>query len=62
MDVANDNNVKEVVANTVDHFGRIDAIVNNAGFGQIGTLEELTDKEVKSQFRCKCFRLAKRDS
>ncbi len=55
MDVTNDNNVKEVVAKTVNHFGTINVVVNNAGFAQTGTLEELSDKEVKSSFDVNVF-------
>ncbi len=55
MDVTEDNDVKEVVAKTVHHFGTINVVVNNAGFGQIGTLEELDDKEVKNNFNVNVF-------
>ncbi len=55
MDVTDDNNVSEVMAKTVDHFGRIDMVVNNAGFGQTGTLEELSDEEVKNSFNVNVF-------
>lgn len=37
------------------HFGSIDVVVNNAGYGQIGTLEELTDEEVKENFEVNVY-------
>ena len=55
MDVTDDNNVKEGISKTVAHFGKIDIVVNNAGFGQIGTLEELSDEEVKNSFDVNVF-------
>ncbi len=55
MDVTDDKNVKEVMAKTVNHFGSIDVVVNNAGFGQMGTLEELSNEEVKSSFTVNVF-------
>lgn len=32
------------------HFGRIDVLINNAGFGHVGAIEELDEKEVRAQF------------
>lgn len=55
MDVTNDKDVKDAITKTVDHFGTLDVVVNNAGFGQIGTLEELSDKEVKNSYEVNVF-------
>ncbi|MFB9658687.1 SDR family NAD(P)-dependent oxidoreductase [Glycomyces mayteni] len=44
-DVADDNQVRLAVAATAEHFGRIDVLVNNAGIGAVGTVEENSDKQ-----------------
>lgn len=55
MNITDNDNVKRSVAKTVHHFGNIDVIVNNAGYGQIGTLEELTDAEARANFDVNVF-------
>lgn len=55
MDLINNDNVKKAVDQCVLHFGQIDVVVNNAGFGLIGTLEELSDKEVRDNFEVNVF-------
>ncbi|WP_025762223.1 SDR family oxidoreductase [Dyadobacter tibetensis] len=55
MDLTKNNDVREAIEATVLHFGQIDVIVNNAGYSQIGTLEELSDEEVMTNFRVNVF-------
>ncbi|MFI1994446.1 SDR family oxidoreductase [Actinoplanes sp. NPDC020271] len=38
-----------------EHFGRLDVIVNNAGYGQFGMIEELSEEEVRAQFETNVF-------
>jgi NAD(P)-dependent dehydrogenase (short-subunit alcohol dehydrogenase family) len=38
-----------------DHFGRLDIVVNNAGYGQFGCIEELSEGEVRSQMEANFF-------
>lgn len=38
-----------------DHFGRLDVVVNNAGFGHFGMIEELTEEEVRGQIETNVF-------
>lgn len=49
LDVNNYDQVHEAVQKAVDHFGRIDVLVNNAGFGIIGAAEAYTQEQVRSQ-------------
>src|SRR3954467_9665250 len=38
-----------------DHFGRLDLVVNNAGYGQFGFVEEVSEAEVRAQFETNVF-------
>jgi len=49
LDVTDNVRVHAAVAETVAHFGRIDVLVNNAGFGITGAAEAYTDEQVRSQ-------------
>lgn len=55
MNLSDSEDVKTIIATCINHFGRIDVVVNNAGFGLIGTLEELSDAEVKNNFDVNVF-------
>ncbi|NQD70889.1 SDR family oxidoreductase [Sphingobacterium shayense] len=55
MDLTDNENVKTAIDQCVNHFGHIDVVVNNAGFGLIGTIEELSDKEVRENFDVNVF-------
>lgn len=55
VDLVNDNDVKNAIEKSVAYFGRIDVIVNNAGYGQTGTLEELSDVESRQNFDVNVF-------
>ncbi|MCJ8209815.1 oxidoreductase [Mucilaginibacter sp. RS28] len=55
MDLINENSVKEAIEKTIAEFGQIDVIVNNAGYGLLGGVEELTDEEVRKNFDINVF-------
>ncbi len=57
LDVTRAPQVKEGVAQAVAHFGRIDVLVNNAGYGFLGAFEEATEEEVSRQFDTNVFGL-----
>eukprot|EP01132_Coremiostelium_polycephalum_P011125 gene11125-13620_t len=48
VDLANEDSVKDSIEKSVAAFSRIDVIVNNAGFGLCGSVEEMSDKELRS--------------
>lgn len=47
LDVTDRSAVFEAVARAHHHFGRLDVVVNNAGYGQYGMVEELSEQEVR---------------
>jgi NAD(P)-dependent dehydrogenase (short-subunit alcohol dehydrogenase family) len=57
MDVTNEAQVKAAVAEGLLHFGKIDVVINNAGYGIVTAIEEATDAEVKAQYETNVFGL-----
>jgi NAD(P)-dependent dehydrogenase (short-subunit alcohol dehydrogenase family) len=55
MDIVNEKSVQEGVQQILNQFGHIDVVVNNAGYGLIGSLEELSDAEVRADFDANVF-------
>jgi NAD(P)-dependent dehydrogenase (short-subunit alcohol dehydrogenase family) len=55
LDVTDYKEVHKAVADTVAHFGKIDVLVNNAGFGIIGAAEAFTDEQVRSQLETNLY-------
>jgi NAD(P)-dependent dehydrogenase (short-subunit alcohol dehydrogenase family) len=43
------------VAQAHEHFGRLDVVVNNAGYGQFGMVEELSEEEARAQIETNLF-------
>jgi NADP-dependent 3-hydroxy acid dehydrogenase YdfG len=55
LDVTKKEEIEAAVQEAVDRFGRIDIVVNNAGYGLFGMLEEYTDEQIRDQFDVNVF-------
>jgi NAD(P)-dependent dehydrogenase (short-subunit alcohol dehydrogenase family) len=55
VSLTDEDSVMKSIADTVNHFGSIDVVVNNAGYGMAGALEELTDAEARANFDINVF-------
>ena len=57
LDVTKPDQIREVVSKTKSMFGRIDVLVNNAGIGYFGAVEESEDAAVRNMFEINFFGL-----
>jgi NAD(P)-dependent dehydrogenase (short-subunit alcohol dehydrogenase family) len=55
LDVTNNDQIKAVVAEAEKRFGQVDVLVNNAGYGYLGAIEEGDDAEVRALFDTNLF-------
>ena len=50
LDVTDETSIVLAIAQAMERFGKIDVLVNNAGYGSLGSFESATAERVKSQF------------
>ncbi len=55
LDVTNAEQVKTAVAKAHAHFGRLDIVLNNAGYSLVGTIEEASAEDVKAMYDTNIF-------
>ncbi|PZR38048.1 MAG: short-chain dehydrogenase/reductase [Azospira oryzae] len=55
LDVTQPEQVKTAVAQAYAHFGRLDIVLNNAGYSLVGTIEEASADEVRAMYDTNVF-------
>ena len=55
MDVTNHEQIKSAIQQTLQQLGTIDVLVNNAGYGTVGALEEFSMEEIRAQMETNYF-------
>jgi len=55
VNLKSEQSIAEAIEKTISQFGKIDVVVNNAGYGLTGSLEELTDEEARDNFDINVF-------
>jgi len=55
LDVTDRAAVFDAVRRGHERFGRIDVVINNAGYGQFGAVEELSEAEARAQIETNLF-------
>ncbi|OUJ71016.1 SDR family NAD(P)-dependent oxidoreductase [Hymenobacter crusticola] len=55
LDVTNPEQVKAVVAQAHAHFGRLDLVLNNAGYSLVGTIEEASLDDIRAMYETNVF-------
>jgi NAD(P)-dependent dehydrogenase (short-subunit alcohol dehydrogenase family) len=57
LDVTDENSVKKAIQTIHNEAGRIDILINNAGYGLTGAFEDLSLNEIKTQYETNVFGL-----
>jgi NAD(P)-dependent dehydrogenase (short-subunit alcohol dehydrogenase family) len=55
LDVTDNDSIRAAIQATLDRFGRIDAVVNNAGFAVVGPFEAATQEQIDRQMQTNVY-------
>ena len=55
LDITKSDEIKDAIDTALRSFGQIDVLVNNAGFGTFGAVEEISEDKIRYQFEVNCF-------
>ena len=59
LDVTDEESIKSAIDTIIENEGRIDVLINNAGYGSYGAIEDVEISEAKMQFEVNLFGLAR---
>lgn len=57
LDVEKEDTIQPALAKAIGHFGKIDVLLNNAGYGTMGLIEAATEEQIRRQFEVNVFGL-----
>jgi NAD(P)-dependent dehydrogenase (short-subunit alcohol dehydrogenase family) len=55
LDVTNESQANDAIQSTIERFGRLDVLVNNAGYGNVAPIEDTTLEEFRAQIETNLF-------
>ena len=55
LDVTDDISIKKAIDTVISESGKVDVLVNNAGYGLIGSIEDMSIEELKAQYETNVF-------
>lgn len=55
LDVTDQATIEQTITTVIQDFGKIDVVVNNAGYGAVGIFEKATEEQIQKQFETNVF-------
>ncbi|MFA9288707.1 MAG: SDR family oxidoreductase [Weeksellaceae bacterium] len=55
LDVTDSRSIQAAIKQTIETFGQIDVVVNNAGYGLVGIFEEITQEQIEKQVQTNLY-------
>jgi len=55
LDVTDPASIEQTIKTSIERFGKLDAVINNAGYGQYGIFETIPEKSIQSNFDVNLF-------